>query len=86
MFILEMKHNSYRVLTRCTFLDYHLPQNRTTDDYLYIGGTSDTVPVITTLGIFECNYVRNSKEIMMTDGADSLQRLQIIMHLIRHLL
>ena len=70
----------------CVFLDYHLPQNHTTNAYLYIGGMPYGVSVITAMGIFECNYVRNSNEIVVTDGAVSLQRLQIIMHLIRHLL
>ena len=36
------------------------------------------VSVITAPGIFECNYVRNPNEIVVTDGAVSLQRLQII--------
>lgn len=73
MFILEMKHNSYWVLTQCTFLDYHLPQNRTTNDYLYIGGMPYSVSEFTALGIFECNYVRNPNEIVVTDGADSMR-------------
>ena len=60
------------MLTQCTFLDYHLPQNRTTDDYLYIGEMPYGVSMITAPGIFECNYVRNLREAMNTDGADAL--------------
>ena len=58
---------------RCVFLDYHLPQNRTANDYLYIGEMPYGVSVITAPGIFECNYVRNSIEATNTDGADSMR-------------
>ena len=40
--------------------------------------------VITALGIFQCNYVRNSNEILDTDGSRLSQLSALIKYLVYH--